>query len=132
MKTETIQQTETFNCSTLQLYNALLNSELHSKFTQSICEISDVVGGKYSAYDGYILGENLAFEPHTKIIQTWQAGDEDWPSNHFSTITFLLKEKGDKTVLEFTHKDIPVGLGNRYAKGWREHYWDKMRETFSW
>jgi len=99
MKTETIHQTETFNCSTKKFYKAILNSELHSEFTQSNCEINEVIGGKYSAYDGYILVENLSLEPFTKIIQTWQAGDEDWPSNYFSTISFLLKEEGDKTIL---------------------------------
>ena len=132
MKTETIQQSETFKCSCEEFYNAILNSDLHSKFSQSHCEIFPIIGWKFSVYDGYIVGENVKLEPNKEITQSWQALEDDWPSNHFSTITFKLSEKVGKMNLDFVHKGIPFGLGERYAKGWKEHYWQRMKITFNW
>lgn len=101
MDSKTIVQKEIFNCTAEQFYNTFLDADLHSSFTESICFISSMVGQKFSIYDGYILGENVELIPNKKIIQTWLAVEDDWPSEHFSTVTFLLEEISGKTILNF-------------------------------
>jgi hypothetical protein len=40
-----------------------------------VAEISREVGGAYSAYSGYITGQNLELLPDQKIVQSWRAVD---------------------------------------------------------
>jgi|TARA_B100002003_G_scaffold250163_1_gene288589 uncharacterized protein YndB with AHSA1/START domain len=70
MKTKTIEQTVTFRTSAHEVYEALMDSARHSQFTDSNCTISREVGGRFSAYDGYIEGVNIELVPDRKIVQS--------------------------------------------------------------
>ncbi len=56
---KTIRQRVTFKASAHDVFDALMDSEKHSRFTASQAEISREVGGKIMAFDGYITGTNL-------------------------------------------------------------------------
>src|SRR5437870_2591355 len=45
----------------------------HTAFTGAKATIEALVGGKHSAWDGYIVGENLALEPNRRILQSWRS-----------------------------------------------------------
>ena len=50
MKTKTIKQSVTFKASPHVVYEALMDSEKHSEFTDSEANISREVDGKFSVY----------------------------------------------------------------------------------
>ncbi len=131
MKTRTIKQTVDFAVDAHDLYEALMDSKKHSEFTGSKCVISRKVGGKVSAYDGYISGENLELVPDKKIVQTWKAEEDCWPANHYSKVTFTFKPIEKGTRLEFIHTGVPVECGDQFDSGWKEHYWEPMKEMFA-
>ncbi len=56
---KTVRQSVTFRTSPSDVYEVLMDSHKHAKFTNSQATISRAVGGKFSAYDGYIEGVNL-------------------------------------------------------------------------
>jgi uncharacterized protein YndB with AHSA1/START domain len=56
---KTIQQSVTLKVSPHEVYEALMDSRKHSKFTGEEASISREVGGKFSAYGDYITGVNL-------------------------------------------------------------------------
>ncbi len=130
MKTRTIRQTVDFSAKCHDVYEALMDSKKHSEFTGSKCVISRKVGGKVSAFDGYIVGENIEVVPDKKIVQNWRAEEECWPPDYYSKVTFALKPTRNGTRMTFTHSGVPVKCGDRFDTGWQEHYWVPMREMF--
>jgi activator of HSP90 ATPase len=100
--------------------------EKHSAITGSEAEISNEVGGKIWAYDGYITGENLELVPEKKIVQKWRGSD--WPEGHFSKATFKLDKTKNGTKLTFTQTSVPEEFFEDVAHGWYEFYWDPIKE----
>ena len=57
------------------VYATWMSSAGHSAMTGSPAVIDPHVGGKYTAWDGYISGETLALDESARIVQTWRADD---------------------------------------------------------
>ena len=126
METKTIKQTVTIKASPHQVYEALMDSKQHSRFTGGKASISRKVGGKFTAYDGYAKGINLELVPDEKIVQSWRA--EDWPAGHESRVTFAIKEVNGGSRLTFTQSGVPVDQYEDVSQGWRDYYWTPMKE----
>ena len=126
METKAIKQTVTFKASPHDVYEALMDSKKHAKFTGDKATISQKVGGKFSAFDGYSEGTNLELIPDNKIVQTWRASD--WPEGVYSKVTFSFKEIAVGTRLTFTQIGVPVKQYDEIAQGWRDYYWAPMKE----
>jgi len=128
IKTRNIKQSVVLNASAREVYGALMDSDKHSKFTGSPAKISPRVGGKFTAYDSYIEGENMELSPGKKIVQSWRA--TEWPEGYFSTVTYMLKEKGGKTHLTFEQKGIPGEFCKEIEQGWIDWYWTPLKKMF--
>lgn len=126
MPTKNIKQTTTFKASPHDVYESLMDSRKHAKFTEGKASISRKVGGKFSISDGYIEGVNLELVPDEKIVQSWRASD--WPERHYSTVTFKLTKVEDGTRLTFTQTGVPDDQYEDISQGWRDYYWKPMRE----
>jgi activator of HSP90 ATPase len=125
METKIIRQTVTFKAAPHEVYEALMDSKKHSKFTGGEAAISRRVGGKFTAYDGYAEGVNLELVPDKKIVQSWRASD--WPEGHYTRATFALQEIPGGTRLTFTQAEVPVQFAADVAQGWRDYYWAPMK-----
>ena len=123
-----IKQSVTFNATPHEVYEALMDSKKHSKFTGKKARISRKVGGKFTAYDGYIDGINLKLVEDKKIVQSWRGDEMDWPQDHFSTVTFEFKKVKQGTRLSFTHKDVPDKKRDSINQGWKDYYWTPLKE----
>ena len=130
MKTKDIHQTIIFKASPHEVYEALMYSKLHAKFTGAPAKISREVGGKFTAYGDYIDGENLELVPDKKVVQKWRGNE--WPQGHYSVITFSLTQIKEGTRLDFKQTSVPEEHVEHIRQGWIEHYWDKMKKTFEW
>lgn len=122
---EVIKQTVIFKASPHEVYEALMDEDRHSSFTNSEAQISRAVGGEYSAYDGYISGKNLELVPDQKIVQTWRT--VDWPEGYFSEVTFLFTLVPEGTQLDFTHADLLAGTAAEFTQGWIDNYWEPLK-----
>jgi len=122
---KTIRQSVTLKVSPRAVYDALMDSQKHSRFTRAKAVISRRVGGSFSAYDGYALGKNLELVPGKKIVQTWRASD--WPRGQVSKVTFSLRKTNAGTQLTFTQTGIPNNQVASIKKGWIEFYWKPMK-----
>ena len=128
MSTRDIRQSVTMRASPHDLYEALMDSKKHSRFTGSKASISRKAGGKFTTFDGYSEGTNLELVPDRKIVQTWRAGD--WPEGHYSTVTFSLKASDGGTLLTFTQKGVPEEQYNDISQGWKDYYWTPLKKMF--
>lgn len=126
MKTKIIKQSATFKAPPHEVYEALMDSRKHARFTGGKASISREVGGKFTAYDGYIDGVNLELVPDQKIVQSWRASD--WPEKHYSTVTFALKELNSGTRLTFTQTGVPEEFYEEIKQGWHDYYWNPMKQ----
>lgn len=123
---KTIRQTVTFKASPEAVYEALMDSRKHSQFTGAKAVISRKVGGRISAYDGYIEGANLELVPNKRIVQSWRGND--WPDGEYSRATFVLAKVKGGTRLTFTQTGVPDQQYKGIKGGWKEFYWAPMKE----
>jgi activator of HSP90 ATPase len=126
MVTKTIRQTVTLKASPHSVYEALMDSRKHAKFTGGKASISQMVGGKFSTYDGYASGVNQELVADKKIVQTWRAGD--WPDGHYSKVTFSLSAVEGGTRLTFTQSGVPEEQYEDVSQGWKDYYWTPIKE----
>ncbi|HUL29252.1 MAG TPA: SRPBCC family protein [Thermodesulfobacteriota bacterium] len=126
MEMKTIRQSVTFKASPHAVYEALMDSRRHARFTGAKAKISRKVKGKFFAYDGYIEGVNLDLVPDKKIVQSWRGSD--WPEGHFSRATFSLKKVENGVRLTFTQSKVPARHYRDISRGWRDYYWKPMKE----
>jgi len=111
-----------------QIYKSWLSTQRHSKMTGGTAFVSDKIGDKFTAWDGYIKGENLVLEPYNKIVQSWRSTNfEDHEDD--SQIEVILNEGDSETKLTLIHTNVPES-GEHYKKGWDEHYFEPMKRYF--
>ena len=122
---KTIRQTATFKATPHEVYEMLLDSKKHSKFSGEKASISRKIGGKFSAYGGYCMGTNLELLEDKKIVQAWRGSD--WKEGHFSKATFTLTKVKNGTRLSFTQSNVPDKHYEQIKHGWIEFYWEKMK-----
>lgn len=112
------------------LFKAWLDSKEHSKFTGSPAKISPKVGGKFSAWDGYITRETTEIDKNNKIVQQWRTTEfPDSSPDSILMLTFKKAKNGTKLILE--HTRIPEGQADEYRQGWKEFYFEPMKKYFS-
>ena len=123
---KTIRQSVTFKASCHEVYELLMDARKHSELTGSDVKLSRKIGSKFTVYGGDIVGVNLALVPDEKIVQLWRYND--WPEGHFSRATFSLKEVNGGARLTFIQEDVPDEHYEDIKQGWRDYYWNPMKE----
>jgi activator of HSP90 ATPase len=122
---KTLRQTATFKARSRDVYDALMTSRGHARITGAKATVSGKVGGKFRVFDGYATGVNLELSPGKKIVQSWRASD--WPTDHYSTVSFALKRVKGGTRLTFTQTGVPDDQYAGIKMGWIEYYWKPMK-----
>ena len=80
MKTKTIRQKITVPAKPIEVYEAFVDAKKHSAFTGSKATGKGKVGGKFTAWDGYISGKLLELEEGKRIVQEWVT--TEWPEGY--------------------------------------------------
>ena len=126
---ESIKVSATFPVAPKDLYEAWLNGKKHSAFTGSKATVTPKVGGKFTAWDGYISGKTLELEPYARILQSWRS-TEFSPENPDSILEILFAPDKKGTKLTLIHSNIPKSQGKQYKQGWLDFYFKPMQEYF--
>ncbi|HKY84940.1 MAG TPA: SRPBCC domain-containing protein [Anaerolineales bacterium] len=112
------------------VYRAWLDSAQHAAFVGAQAEIEEGVGGEFRLWDGYITGRTLALDPPRRIVQAWRT--TEFPDGSpDSQIEVRLEPEAGGTQITLVHTGIPAGQGPQYEEGWKENYFDPMKEYFS-
>jgi uncharacterized protein YndB with AHSA1/START domain len=130
MALESIRVSAVIPATPDRIYEAWLDAEQHSAFTGGRATIEPGVGGRHTAWDGYIEGETLELDPGRRIVQSWRS--LDFPAGASpSRLEVLLAETAGGTELTLVHTEIPEGQGEQYETGWVDHYFKPMAQYFS-
>jgi activator of HSP90 ATPase len=112
-----------------EIYDAWLDSEGHINMTGGGATASAELGARYTAWDGYITGENIELESPKRIVQTWRSSEFPIGTND-SRLEIVLDEVDGGTKVTFRHSQIPDGWGDSYKQGWFDHYYEPMKAYF--
>jgi len=126
---ETIQLSAILPASPEQIYRDWLSSTGHTAFTGSPAEVDPAIGGRFTAWDGYIEGTNIELEPYRRILQAWRTSEFPTGSPD-SQLEVLLEAVEGGTRLTINHSHIPEGQGAMYAQGWQDFYFTPMRAYY--
>jgi activator of HSP90 ATPase len=114
-----------------QIYDAWLDSKGHAALTGGgSASVDPRPGGRFTAWDGYILGTTLELHPDRRIVQAWRTTEfpEGSPD---SRLEVLLEPAEGGTRVTFRHSGIPEGQGPEYAQGWLDYYFEPMKRYFA-
>jgi activator of HSP90 ATPase len=112
-----------------QVYEAYVDPKKHSEFTSSEATGKPVVGGKFTAWDGYISGKFLELEEGKRVVQEWKS--TDFPEGALPSrleLTFREVPKGTEIVM--VHSNVPKDQEDETAEGWTEFYWEPLKQYF--
>ena len=114
---------------TRRVLAAWLDSAEHSAFTGSDATIDAKVGGKHSAWNGYIEGEILEIQDGTRVVMSWRTTEFD--ADHPDSIVVVeAHPHPEGTELRIVHSELPEGGAEKYGEGWREFYFAPMTKYF--
>jgi len=87
------------------------------------------VGGKFSAWDGYIFGTTLELTRNERILQAWRTTEFPGGSPDSRLEIIFEKVKGG-TKITLAHSKMPEDQLDDYKQGWKDFYFKPMREYF--
>jgi len=129
VKFKTIKQKVIITAAPEEVYEAYIDPEKHSAFTGSKTTCDPKVGGKLTAGDGYISGKNLELEKGKKIVQEWKT--TEWPKDYPpSRLELIFKKVEGGTELTMVHSNVPAEQADDYKQGWKDYYWEPLKEYF--
>lgn len=112
-----------------EIYKAWLHSKGHAAMTGSPAKVDGKVGGKFTAWDGYIFGSTLELTPNQRIVQAWRTSEFPDDASD-SRVEILLEEVDAGTKVTLTHSDMPEDQVESYRQGWEDFYFKPMRQYF--
>ncbi len=129
MKNTTIKQTLVVQAEPDEVYDAFLDAKKHSTFTGSKATCDPRVGGKFTAWDGYISGKNLELVKGKKIVQEWVT--TEWPEGYApSRLELTFKKTKGGTEISMVQSEVPAEQADDIRQGWIDFYWDPLKEYF--
>jgi uncharacterized protein YndB with AHSA1/START domain len=129
-KCRTIKQKVIIPAPPKEVYEAITDPKKHSAFTESKATGKPVVGGKFTAWDGYISGKYLELDDGKRVVQEWAS--TDFPKGYGpSRLELCFNEVPEGTELIMVHSNVPEEQADETADGWKEWYWDPLKKYFS-
>ena len=126
----TIKQTVIIPASPKEVYDAYVDAKKHSQFTGSKATGKAVVGGKFTAWDGYIFGKYLELEDGKRVVQEWAS--TDFPKGSGSSrLELCFNKVPEGTELVMLQSNVPEEQADETADGWMEWYWNPLKKYFS-
>jgi uncharacterized protein YndB with AHSA1/START domain len=122
----TIEQTYEMNATPEEVFEALVNPDLIQDWSGDEAKMSAEIGAKFSLWGGQMFGTNLEVITNKKLVQEWCYDQWETPSK----VTFTIKIKGKKTIVNLLHEDVPEKSVNSIADGWGVYYLGAMQEMF--
>lgn len=114
------------NATAEELFRAMTDSFTLELWTGYPAIMQPVGGTEFELWEGDISGLNLEFIEHKKIVQEWYFGEQE----EKSIVTITLRPKGNATIIEIIHTNIPDEAYENIRKGWYETYLASLKSFY--
>lgn len=112
------------------MYRALVTARILKAATGARATGAARVGGRFTAWDGYISGVHKTLTPGRRVVQEWST--TEWPKGAPpSILEVTLKAAKGGTELRMVHSKVPAEQADSYRQGWIDYYWTPLQEYFS-
>lgn len=132
VNTATVTASDEFRTTAEELYSTFTDPQRIAAFTRGPPRQFEGshVGGKFSIFDGNVVGEFAKLEPHKQMVQKWRLAQ--WPEGHFSTleINFDQNDVDGVTLMRVTWTGVPIGQEDVTKQNWEVYYVRSMKQTF--
>jgi activator of HSP90 ATPase len=112
------------------VYLAFIDGGRHAEFTGSPAFSDPRLGGKFSAWDGYIYGKYLELELDRRIVQEWISSDFPTGASP-SQLVIVLRSVEEGVELTMIHSGVPEEIADGVRRGWEEYYWSPLKDYLS-
>ena len=126
MKLKTLHHKVQFKATPQAVYRALIDAREHAVLTGAKATSAEKPGGAFSSFDGANAGYNLFLVPGQRIVQAWT--QKDLPAGTYTIADFQLTAVKGGTRLDFTQVGIPEDAYDWLDSGWKEYYWEPLKE----
>lgn len=126
--TKTIEFNIEFTVEPKVIYEALLDSETHTKFTEAPAKIKAQENSEFTTFNGMIEGKLTSLKSNSSITMDWRP--TAWPEGVTSVVKFSFEKKGNGTMLTFVQTGVPDEAYEMIKSGWEMNYWPKMASLF--
>ena len=112
------------------VYDALVNAKTHALFTGAAATGAARVGGRFTAWGGYISGVHRKLVKGKQIVQDWRT--TEWPPEMpDSRVEFTFRAVRGGTEIRMVHSKVPAEQADSYRQGWIDYYWKPLNAYFS-
>ena len=118
--TPNLEVTTTIEASPQEVFPYLVQPDLLVRWLGTWVDVDPEPGGAFAVDMGetQVRGSYVAVDPPHRVVFTWGIpGNEELPAGS-STVEIVLRPEGDATVVELTHRDLPVGQQAGHRQGW--------------
>ena len=113
-----------------EVFDTLVNARRHAAFTGASATGAARVGGRFTAWDGYITGVHRVLDRGRRIVQDWTTSE--WPDGAGpSQVEFRLERVNGGTEIRMVHSKVPAEQADSYRRGWIDYYWDPLKAYFA-
>ena len=125
--TKAIQQSVRFSAPPEELFEIYMDSKKHSEAAGGAAKLSRKVGGKFTAWDGQLKGQNLQIVPNQLIVQSWRASH--WkPTDADSILILRFSAVPGGGRVDLVHENVPAHDHKGVSQGWKTYYWQPWRK----
>jgi activator of HSP90 ATPase len=112
-----------------EVYDAIVTARGQAAFTGAAATGAARVGGRFTAWDGYISGVHRRLVKGRSIVQDWKT--TEWPADAPpSRLEFSFEQVKGGTAIRMVHSDVPAAQAASLRKGWVEYYWTPLKQYF--
>jgi activator of HSP90 ATPase len=123
------EQSDVISATPGAVYDAWMSSSGHTAMTGADAVVDPVIGGDFSAWDGYIWGRTLALDPGVRIVQSWRTSEFD-EGDADSQIEVVLEPAAGGTSIRLRHTRVPGDQLGYENGGWQDNYFEPMKAYF--
>ena len=122
---KTIDQTYEVNAPIENVWHALTDATLINKWNAGPATFDAQEGGTFSLWGGDIHGTNTKVIPNELLEQDWYGHDN--PDVCYK-VSFSLSEDSGVTLVHLIHADVPDDEVQDFADGWKDYYFDPIKQ----
>ena len=125
----TITQTVVVPATPEEVFRAFVDPRVHAAVTGAAATGSARVGGRFTAWDGYISGLNRVVERPRRLVQEWKT--TEWPDGaEPSQVEFVFTAVKGGARVRMVHSRVPAEQAASYRQGWIDYYWEPLKAYF--